>query len=110
MIRTLTWVSCLALLAGLAVGFFVSECRASGASSVAAAPVDPKIEEKVRAYVEHYDLSPSKAAEIRTIFLDYDRSVLDLLRRLRAQHPDDFRALFNKANERIEHVISPKSR
>ncbi len=108
MVRTLTIVALLALLAGLSVGFFVAEAKGVGASSDA--PVDPVLEGKVRMYREYYDLGPAQVEEVRMTLREYDQRLADLLRQLRSQHQEQFKALADEANERIQKVLSNRPR
>ncbi len=108
MVRTLTVVALLALLAGLSVGFFVAEAKGVGAS--ADAPVDPVLEGKVRMYREYYDLGPTEVEEVRSALREYDQRLADLLRQLRTQHQEQFKSLADHANERIQRVLSDRSR
>ena len=105
MIRTLTLVSVLALVAGLAMGFFVAEARAKNAPSTAA-PVNPVIEAKVAAYVTAFNLAPAPAQQIRLALLDYDERILAIFRKLRADHQEEFRHLAEGANEKIKAVLA----
>jgi hypothetical protein len=109
-VRTLTWVAALALLAGLAVGFFVSEARAVATPAAAPRSADPVVERKVEMYATRYDLSREEVREVRTAIEEYDRGLLDLLRQLRARHRDEFKALSDRANARIDAVLSGKRR
>src|SRR5262245_19634719 len=102
MIRTLTLVTLLALLAGAAVGFFVSQCHAAGATVSAPPESDPVVEEKVRQYADAYALSTADAADIRVALKDYNQGLLDLLRHLRVEHSKEFKDLSEKANTRID--------
>lgn len=108
MVRTLTIVALLALLAGLSVGFFVAEAQGIGAS--AGAPADPVLEGKVRMYREYYDLGPEAVEEVRTALREYDQRLADLLRQLRIQHQEQFKALADHANERIQRVLANRPR
>jgi hypothetical protein len=110
MVRTLTFVTLLALLAGLAVGFFVAEARASADSPGVAGRPDPVIEKKVALYVARYALDEGEAGEVRAALVEYDRSLLDLLRQVRSWHREDFRALSDEANARIDAVLRGKDR
>jgi hypothetical protein len=109
MIRTLTYVALLALVAGAAVGFFVAEMRAAG-PSVEAPTIDPVVELKVSQYVSSYGLSSSEAEQIRLALKDYNQGVLDLLRHLRAQNSKGFKELSDLANSRIDSVINRKAK
>jgi len=106
MIRTLSIVSVLALMAGGSLGFFVAEAR-DKAIDVCPAPSDPVLERKVDLYTQYYGLAPAKSAEVRAALKDYDQKLADLLRRLRAKNADDFKALADQADARIRAVISP---
>ena len=107
MVRTLTIVALLALLAGLSVGFFVAEAQGIGSSG---APTDPVLEGKVRLYREDYNLGPEAVEEVRTALREYDQRLADLLRQLRIQHQEQFKALADHANERIQWVLSNRPR
>lgn len=104
MVRTLTIVSLLALLAGLSLGWFVHEARAT-ATIESETRVDPDLERKVQLYVAQYSLEPAQAQEIRLALKDYDQGLLDLFRRLRSQHKEDFKTLSNRADARIDAVL-----
>lgn len=108
MVRTLTIVALLALLAGLSVGFFVAEAKGVGGS--ADAPADPVLEGKVRMYREYYDLGPAEVDEVRTTLREYDQRLADLLRQLRTQHQEQFKSLADHANERIQKVLQNRPR
>jgi hypothetical protein len=110
MVRTLTYVTLLALLAGLALGFFVAEARATASTTAAPGATDPVIETKVALYTARYGLDEPAAREIRAVLVEYDRSLLDLLRRLRTRHQEDFRALSETANTRIDAILQGKAR
>jgi hypothetical protein len=110
MVRTLTWVTLLALLAGLALGFFVAEARATTDPVGVAARPDPVIEKKVALYVARYGLDEGEAREVRAALVEYDRSLLDLLRKLRGSHKDDFKRLSDRADQRIDGVLKGKDR
>jgi uncharacterized protein YneF (UPF0154 family) len=109
MVRILTIVSVLALLAGLSIGFFVSEARAT--ARVASSPaIDPVLERKVDDYVTRYGLDAASTQEIRAALKDYDQGLLDLLRQLRQRHKDDFKALSDRANARIDQALQGRPR
>jgi hypothetical protein len=110
MARTLTLVALLALLAGVAVGFFVAEARAVGAAPGAAPLPDPVVERKVEMYAQRYGLDAEGAREVRYALEEYDRGLLDLLRRLRVRHREDFQALSDRANARIDAVLKGRGR
>jgi hypothetical protein len=103
MIRTLLLVTLLTLAAGVALGFFVADAGIVRPSS--AAPADPVLDAKVKMYVEYYGLSDDKAIEIRSALREYDQRLADLLRRLRAIHEDEFRALADGATARIQAIL-----
>lgn len=105
MIRTLTIVTLLTLIAGLCVGYFVAEVRASGRGGDVPAATDPVVEQRVADYVRYYGLSPAQTDQVRAALTEYDQSLLTLLSRLRAQHRDEFKALSDRADERIRAVI-----
>jgi hypothetical protein len=105
MIRTLTFVALLALLAGGSLGFFVAEARDRPVAGTAS-PVDPVLERKVSLYAQYYDLSPAESAEVRAALMDYDQKLTDLLRRLRTTHSDEFKTLADQADGRIRTVIA----
>jgi hypothetical protein len=105
MVRTLTLVTALALFAGLACGFFVSEARATKATTAPDAVLDPVVEQKVRLYREKYDLTTEQTQQIREALKDYDQGVRDLLLRLRAQNQREFTDLAEKANRRIQSAL-----
>ena len=110
MVRTLTFVALLALLAGLAVGFFVSEARATGATVAAGPDADPVIERKLEMYVARYALGREEAREVRSALEEYDRGLLDLMRKLRSKHREEFQALADRANARIDAVLKGPGR
>lgn len=107
MIRTLTLVSVLALVAGLAMGFFVAEARVKPAPST---PSNLVLEAKVLAYVKAYDLDPERTQVVRMALAEYDQKLQDLFRRLRASHHEEFEALAKEANRKIRSVLEPKKR
>ena len=74
------------------------------------APIDPVLEGKVRMYREYYDLGPEAVEEVRTALREYDQRLADLLRQLRIQHQEQFKALADQANERIQRVLSNRPR
>ena len=104
MIRTLTIVSFLALLAGGSLGFFVAEARDKPAEGTAA-PCDPVLDRKVGLYTSYYNLAPTGTTEVRAALKDYDQELSDLLRRLHTTHSDEFKKLADKADARIRSVI-----
>ena len=104
MIRTLTFVALLALVAGAAVGFFIAEVHAAGPSA-SPAPIDLKLEQRVQEYVAANDLSPAGADEIRSAIRDFERGVLDHIHRLRAKHADEFEEIHRRAQKRIDAAI-----
>jgi len=104
MVRILTFVSVLALLAGSALGWFVAEARAT-TGAVAAPTIDPIVEGKVRLYEARYALDQGTTQEIRAALKDYDQGLLDLLRQLRQKHKDDFKSLSDRANARIDAAL-----
>lgn len=105
MIRILTLVAFLALLAGGSLGFFVANAR-DRADVEAPASVDPVLERKVEQYQQHYGLSAREASEVRAALKDYDQKLSDLLRRLRQLNTKDFKALADEADARVQAVIS----
>ena len=107
MIRILTFVAALALLAGGSLGFFVANARVRS-DDPTSAPVDPVLERKVELYTQYYGLSSPESAEVRAALKDYDQRLADLLRRLRTQHADDFKQLANRADARIQAVIGTR--
>jgi hypothetical protein len=104
-VRTLTLVSILTLVAGLAVGFFVAEARAVARRQPETAPVDPVIEQRVQLYEQYFSLDGAQSAEVRAALREYNQGLLDLLRRLRVQHRDDFKALSDRADARINAAV-----
>lgn len=109
MVRTLSYVALLALVAGLAVGVFVAEVFAT-ARTAEPTRRDPVVEQKVRLYVARYGLSDTEADAVRAALRDYDQAVLDLLRRVRAQHREEFQALSERADARIRAVLGERAR
>jgi len=109
MIRTLTLVSLLTLLAGASLGFFVAECRASG-PTVSAAPIDPALEARVEEYVTTYRLSSTDADEVRAAIRDLNRGVVDRLHWLRQKDGEYFTNLHARAQSRIDAVIARSGR
>ncbi len=107
MVRTLTIVTLLALVAGLSVGFFVAEVRATTRPSSTSTPTDPVVEQRVQDYVRFYDLAPAQADEVRAALKEYDQGLLNLLNRLRVQHREDFKALSDRADARIRAALPP---
>ena len=105
MVRILTFVSVLALLAGSALGWFVAEAGATAAPASAPAAIDGLLEGKVRLYEARYALDHDTTQEIRSALKDYDQGLLDLLRQLRQKHKDDFKALSDRANARIDAAL-----
>ncbi len=105
MVRVLTLVTLLALFAGGSLGFFVANARDKAEDGLPA-PVDPVLERKVEQYQQTYSLSMDGTAEIRATLKEYDQALADLLRRLRQTNSKDFKALADKANARIQSVIS----
>ena len=107
MIRTLTLVTLLALVAGLAMGFFVAEARAKAAPTPSAA--NPVVESKVATYKAVYpELTPAELQQIRLALLDYDGELQATFRRLRASHADEFVNLAKEANRKIGAVLEGK--
>ena len=106
MVRILTFVSILALLAGSALGWFVAEARAGAGTGTAATPsIDPVVEGKVRLYEARYALDAGATQEIRSALSDYDQGLIDLLNQLRQKHRDAFKTLSDRANARIDAAL-----
>ena len=105
MIRTLTLVSVLALVAGVAMGFFIAS--AADRPAVAGKPPSPAVlDAKVKTYVDEFGLSAPDEQEIRATLMEYDQHIADVFRRLQQQHRDEFKALVERANARIEAVVA----
>ena len=106
MIRTLTLVSVLALIAGVAMGFFIASAaeRTSVAAPVSSA--DRAVETRVQGYVDSFGLTPADAGEIRATLMEYNRRIADVFQRLHQQHKDEFKALVERANKRIGDVLA----
>lgn len=105
MIRILTLVALLALLAGGSLGFFVANARDKADDGLPAC-VDPALDRKVEQYQQHYGLSAAESAEVRGALKAYDQKLSDLLRRLRQTNTKDFKALADEADARVQAVIS----
>lgn len=105
MVRILTFVALLALFAGGSLGFFVANARDKAEDGLPAM-VDPVLERKVEQYQQTYSLSAGRAAEVRAALKAYDQKLSDLLRRLRQTNAQDFKALADEANARVQSVIS----
>ncbi len=105
MVRTLTVVALLALLAGLSMGFFVAKAK-DPASGAEPAPVDAALESKVDTYRQYYSLTRDQTQAIRSALQEYDQGLLDLLRNLRVLHKDEFKALADRADGRITNVLA----
>ena len=100
MVRTLTIVALLALLAGLSMGFFVAKAKdRTGAAEPA--PVDAALEAKVDTYRQYYSLTADQTQAIRSALQE-----LDLLRNLRVLHKEEFKALADRADGRITNVLA----
>jgi hypothetical protein len=108
MVRTLTIVSVLALLAGLALGVFAAHAADwVGAAPTAAAPASASLlDEKVERYRVAYHLDAAKTLEVRLALREYEQGVSDALKRLRAQNPKEFTDLRVAANKRLDKVIA----
>jgi hypothetical protein len=106
MIRTLTLVSVLALIAGVAMGFFIASAAERTAAGSPASSANSAVEAKVRAYTNEFGLTAADGDEIRATYLEYDRRIADVFSRLRQQHKDEFRALTDRANARIHAVLA----
>jgi hypothetical protein len=106
MIRTLTLVSVLALIAGVAMGFFIASAAERTAAPTQVSSADRIFDAKVQAYVDGFGLAPADAAEIRSTLLEYDQRIADVFRRLHQQHQDEFKALVERANARIGAVLA----
>ncbi len=105
MVRTLTIVALLALLAGLSMGFFVAKAKdRTGAAEPA--PVDAALEAKVDTYRQYYSLTADQTQAIRSALQEYDQGLLDLLRNLRVLHKEEFKALADRADGRITNVLA----
>jgi hypothetical protein len=110
MIRTLTLVACLTLLAGLAMGFLVAQARSAADRIDPAASRDPVLERKVSLYADNYGLTPEETARVRATLRQYDERLQDLLRKLRARHQEDFRALGEDADAQIRKILGDRAR
>ena len=106
MVRTLTLIATLALLAGLAVGAFAGNALGLFHDGDGTSPrADAVLEAHVRTYVETYNLSPAQADEIRSILRDYDADVMNQLKILRGQHQKEFKDIRAKAEARMNKVL-----
>jgi hypothetical protein len=110
MIRTLTLVACFTLLGGLSMGFFVAQAKSAADRAAPAATRDPVLERKVALYAENYRLSPEETARVRATLRKYDEDLQDLLRRLRARHQEEFRALGERADSQIREILGDRAR
>jgi hypothetical protein len=109
MIRTLTLVSVLALIAGVAMGFFIAsaaERTTAGSSTAGASSANSAVEAKVRDYINEFGLTSADGDEVRATYVEYDRRIADVFSRLRQQHRDEFTALADRANARIRAVLA----
>ena len=107
MIRTLTLVSVLALIAGVAMGFFIASAAERTTSPGApASAADRMFDAKVKGYVDEFGLAPADAEEIKATLMEYDRRIADVFQRLHQQHKDEFRVLVERANKRIGDVLA----
>jgi hypothetical protein len=109
MIRTLTLVSVLALIAGVSMGFFIASAAdrsAADPSTAGKSPATALLDTKVKGYVDRLGLSPSDEQEIRSTLMEYDQRIADVFRRLQQQHRDEFKALTERANARINAVVA----
>lgn len=105
MVRTLTLVACLTLLAGLSLGFLAAEANRALPNDP---PQSPALERRVQDYRNAYSLSEDKTARVRDALREYDQRLLDLYRKLRVTHREEFKALSDEANRAIEAVIGPR--
>ncbi len=105
MIRTLSIVAVMTLVAGLAMGFFVAEA-AMNAKAPPAAP-DPRLEQRVAQYQAAYGLSADETSRIREALREHDQGLLDLYRRLHLEHSKEFGALKARADLTIQAVLAP---
>ena len=105
MIRTLTLVSVLALVAGVAMGFFIASA-AERPAGVTRSSAPPGLDAKVKTYVDGFGLTAADEQEIRATLLEYDQRIADVFRRLQQQHGDEFKALVQRANARIDAVVA----
>jgi hypothetical protein len=106
MIRTLTLVSVLALVAGVAMGFFIASAAERPTSTTRPSATAPGLDAKVKTYVDGFGLSAADEQEIRATLMEYDQRIADVFRRLQQQHGDEFKALVQRANARIDAVLA----
>lgn len=109
MLRTLTFVSILVLLAGAAAGLFAGYSwarRSDQPDPRSVVGVGPALEAKVRDFVEYYRLSPEKAQAVREVLLRYDDGLMALMQRLHEEHREDFRSLSREADDRIREIVA----
>ena len=104
MVRTLTFLSVLTLLAGIAVGLFAGQVL-GGRKVKGERRRDPYVEAQVQAYVERYGLDEAKTEQVRAILNEFRQDVERAYGVLRAKHPEDFRALSEKANARMKALL-----
>ena len=109
MIRTLTLVSVLALVAGVAMGFFIAsaaDLSSTDPSTAGRPPATSLLDTQVKGYVDRLGLSPVDEQEVRATLMEYDQRIADVFRRLQQQHRDEFKALTERANARINAVVA----
>ena len=94
----------LMVMAGVFLGLFASRLIARP-TRAPEAPRQRAIEHEVRYYQKTYRLGEVAADAIRRALREYEDDRLALLRKLQAEHPHDFDALRQRAEERIRDVV-----
>jgi hypothetical protein len=107
MVRTLTLLSVLTLLAGVSVGLFAGQVF-GGRHEKERLALDPYVEKQVRAYVERYGLDDARTEQVRAVLVEYRADLDRLYGVLRAKHQDEFRPLAEKANARMKSVLGAR--
>jgi hypothetical protein len=106
MLTRLRTVAVLMLLAGAALGVFASRALTKPrAGDVGTPAFSPRIESRVRTYVDVFDLDAGQADRVRSALVEYDRRVHVLISELRRMHAADFNALQGEAEAKIKSVL-----
>jgi len=104
MLHSLRTVAVLMLIAGVCMGVFASTLMANKRPTVRPT-LDHKIEERVKAYRDLYSLDVGTTDMVRRELQRHRRELRDLLLTLRKRHQEEFSALVQKTESRIEDIL-----
>jgi len=108
MFPRLRTIALLMLLAGLSLGIFTSRALRAFGETDDAPRTDgrtPRIELQVELYQRDFHLEDEQADRVRRILYQYDREVKAKIWELRQRHADEFRSLYDVAEDRIQRVF-----